>query len=83
MLGADWNKTPTAKCAVIEDHTWLARKYKAQINVLQLNALISSFKILRLYAEPGDEVMLVNDNTAVVSWLKKVRDNVIINFRTL
>ena len=67
----DWQKTPHAACPVLEDHAWLNKSSTLHINVLELDALVKGFRCLLKLISPGDTVLLVNDNKAVVSWINK------------
>jgi transposase InsO family protein len=68
-----WDRHPSANCVVVEDHAWLVKSPETHINVLELDAVIRSFKILVGYANTGDSVKIVIDNRAVVSWLKNLQ----------
>ena len=65
-----WESTPDAECYAIEDHCWLVKNTATHINILELEAVIKSFNSIVGYLNFGDQVLLINDNKVVTSWLK-------------
>ena len=71
----DWKRNPNSSVEVIQDHAWLNKTTDLHINVLELNALIKSFKIMVLYLKKGDSLLIVNDSKVVVGWLNRLLDD--------